>query len=62
MRCIQNVIQAREKGNDIYELRIRDETTRLDNLFFNPDAVIEPPRRKGEIASYRYRHCSTHFE
>ncbi|KAH8251567.1 hypothetical protein KR038_002258, partial [Drosophila bunnanda] len=31
------------------ELRITPETTRLDNVVFNPDAVIEKPkRRRGE--------------
>lgn len=34
------------------ELRITPETTRLDNIAFNPDAVIEPPRRrKGQPAT-----------
>ncbi|KAL9896508.1 complex III assembly factor LYRM7 isoform 2-T2 [Glossina fuscipes fuscipes] len=45
-----SVIQAHEKASGIYELRIRDETTRLDNVLFNPDAVIEPPRRRGKRA------------
>uniref|UniRef100_A0A1A9X1P1 Complex III assembly factor LYRM7 n=1 Tax=Glossina brevipalpis TaxID=37001 RepID=A0A1A9X1P1_9MUSC len=45
-----NVIQAREKENGVYELRITPETTRLDNVVFNPNAVIEP-RRKGKQSS-----------
>jgi len=28
------------------ELRITPETTRLDNVVFNPDAIIEKPRRQ----------------
>lgn len=44
-----NIIQAHRKKDDIYELRITPGITRLDNVVFNPDAVIEPPRRrKGE--------------
>ncbi|XP_075145760.1 complex III assembly factor LYRM7 [Haematobia irritans] len=41
-----NVIQAKQKEEGVYELRITPETTRLDNIVFNPDAVIEPPRRR----------------
>ncbi|KAH8375130.1 hypothetical protein KR200_006381, partial [Drosophila serrata] len=44
-----NVIQAKKKEEGVYELRITPETTRLDNVVFNPDAVIEKPRRgRGE--------------
>ncbi|XP_011296260.2 complex III assembly factor LYRM7 [Musca domestica] len=47
-----NVIQAKKKDEGVYELRITPETTRLDNIAFNPDAVIEPPRRrKGQPAT-----------
>ncbi|EDV44011.1 uncharacterized protein Dana_GF16242 [Drosophila ananassae] len=42
-----NVIQAEKKADDVYELRITPETTRLDNVVFNPDAIIEKPRRRG---------------
>ncbi|XP_073843025.1 complex III assembly factor LYRM7-like [Musca autumnalis] len=46
-----NVIQAKQKDEGVYELRITPETTRLENILFNPDAVIEPPRRrKGQPA------------
>ncbi|XP_016999056.2 complex III assembly factor LYRM7 [Drosophila takahashii] len=41
-----NVIQAEKKEDGVYELRITPETTRLDNVVFNPDAVIEKPRRR----------------
>ncbi|KAH8243469.1 hypothetical protein KR032_007618 [Drosophila birchii] len=41
-----NVIQAKEKEEGVYELRITPETTRLDNVVFNPDAIIEKPRRR----------------
>ncbi|KAH8294312.1 hypothetical protein KR054_010739 [Drosophila jambulina] len=41
-----NVIQAKKKEEGVYELRITPETTRLDNVVFNPDAVIEKPRRR----------------
>ncbi|KAH8278373.1 hypothetical protein KR018_001351, partial [Drosophila ironensis] len=41
-----NVIQAKKREDDVYELRITPETTRLDNVVFNPDAIIEKPRRK----------------
>ncbi|KAM8704070.1 hypothetical protein ACLKA7_008646 [Drosophila subpalustris] len=41
-----NIIQAQKKQDDVYELRITPEITRLDNVVFNPDAVIEPPRRR----------------
>lgn len=30
----------------LLELRITPETTRLDNVVFNPDAIIEKPRRR----------------
>ncbi|XP_034115730.1 complex III assembly factor LYRM7 [Drosophila nasuta] len=47
-----NIIQAEKRKDDVYELRITPETTRLDNVVFNPDAVIEPPRRrKGDRTS-----------
>uniref|UniRef100_A0A1I8QE30 LYR motif-containing protein 7 n=1 Tax=Stomoxys calcitrans TaxID=35570 RepID=A0A1I8QE30_STOCA len=46
-----NVIQAKKKEEGVYELRITPETTRLDNIVFNPDAVIEPPRRRKGQAS-----------
>ncbi|KAH8358408.1 hypothetical protein KR093_000047, partial [Drosophila rubida] len=47
-----NIIQAHRRDDNVYELRITPETTRLDNVVFNPDAVIEPPRRrKGDKAS-----------
>lgn len=29
----------------IQELRITEETTRLDNYVFNPDAVLKRPKR-----------------
>lgn len=32
--------------DDLLELRITPETTRLDNVVFNPDAIIEKPRRR----------------
>ncbi|KAH8337620.1 hypothetical protein KR074_000847, partial [Drosophila pseudoananassae] len=41
-----NVIQAERKADDVYELRITPETTRLDNVVFNPSAIIEKPRRR----------------
>ncbi|XP_034484371.1 complex III assembly factor LYRM7 [Drosophila innubila] len=41
-----NIIQAQRKKDDVYELRITPGITRLDNVVFNPDAVIEPPRRR----------------
>ncbi|XP_030369918.1 complex III assembly factor LYRM7 [Scaptodrosophila lebanonensis] len=41
-----NVIQARKREDDVYELRITPEVTRLDNIVFDPDAIIEPPRRR----------------
>ncbi|XP_037717702.1 complex III assembly factor LYRM7 [Drosophila subpulchrella] len=41
-----NVIQAEKKKEGVYELRITPETTRLDNVVFNPDAIIEKPRRR----------------
>ncbi|KAH8268721.1 hypothetical protein KR026_012504, partial [Drosophila bipectinata] len=41
-----NVIQAEKKADNVYELRITPETTRLDNVVFNPDAIIEKPRRR----------------
>ncbi|XP_039495602.1 complex III assembly factor LYRM7 [Drosophila santomea] len=41
-----NVIQAQKKEEGVYELRITPETTRLDNVVFNPDAIIEKPRRQ----------------
>ncbi|TMW47497.1 hypothetical protein DOY81_007427 [Sarcophaga bullata] len=46
-----NVIQAKQKDEGVYELRITPETTRLDNFPFNPDAIIKPPRRKGKAAT-----------
>ncbi|KAH8417128.1 hypothetical protein KR222_003963 [Zaprionus bogoriensis] len=41
-----NIIQAKKREDDVYELRITPETTRLDNVAFNPDAIIEKPRRR----------------
>ncbi|XP_023174269.1 complex III assembly factor LYRM7 [Drosophila hydei] len=40
-----NVIQAKRREDNVYELRITPETTRLDNVVFNPDAVIDAPRK-----------------
>ncbi|EDW84394.1 uncharacterized protein Dwil_GK14109 [Drosophila willistoni] len=40
------VIQATKREDNVYELRISDETTRLDNVLFNPDAEIKAPRRR----------------
>jgi len=46
----EHYINTRSKlkfGNILFtELRITPETTRLDNVVFNPDAVIEKPRRR----------------
>ncbi|EDW14022.1 complex III assembly factor LYRM7 [Drosophila mojavensis] len=41
-----NVIQAKQKEDNVFELRITPETTRLDNVPFNPDVVIEAPRKR----------------
>ncbi|BFF91924.1 complex III assembly factor LYRM7 [Drosophila madeirensis] len=41
-----NVIQAQQRDDGVYELRITPETTRMDNIVFNPDAVIESPRKR----------------
>ncbi|ALC47211.1 CG34150 [Drosophila busckii] len=41
-----NVIQAKKREDDVYELRITPDITRLDNVVFNPDAIIEKPRRR----------------
>ncbi|XP_018805058.1 PREDICTED: complex III assembly factor LYRM7 [Bactrocera latifrons] len=38
-----SVIQAIQEKEGVYKLRITEETTRLDNVVFNPDAVIEKP-------------------
>ncbi|XP_055905516.1 complex III assembly factor LYRM7 [Eupeodes corollae] len=40
-----NVVQAVEKESGIFEVNIREEVPRLENVPFNPDAVIEKPRR-----------------
>ncbi|KAI8118224.1 hypothetical protein FF38_08545 [Lucilia cuprina] len=45
-----NVIQAKQKEEGVYELRITPETTRLENFPFNPDIEI-PPRRKAKSGS-----------
>nr|XP_014100319.1 complex III assembly factor LYRM7 [Bactrocera oleae]XP_036218547.1 complex III assembly factor LYRM7 [Bactrocera oleae] len=45
-----SVIQAVQEKEGVYKLRITEETTRLDNVVFNPDAIIEKPtsrNRKG---------------
>ncbi|XP_033241598.1 complex III assembly factor LYRM7 [Drosophila pseudoobscura] len=41
-----NVIQAHKREDGVYELRITPETTRMDNVVFNPDAIIESPRKR----------------
>ncbi|EDV93091.1 GH19114 [Drosophila grimshawi] len=41
-----NVIQAKQTKDNVYELRITPETTRMDNVVFNPDAVIQAPRKR----------------
>ncbi|XP_030559681.1 complex III assembly factor LYRM7 [Drosophila novamexicana] len=41
-----NVIQAKKREDNVFELRITPETTRLDNVMFDPDAVVEAPRRR----------------
>ncbi|XP_036331176.1 complex III assembly factor LYRM7 [Rhagoletis pomonella] len=44
-----NVVQAVQEKEGVYQLRITEETTRLDNVPFNPDATIEqltPRNRK----------------
>ncbi|XP_055856325.1 complex III assembly factor LYRM7 [Episyrphus balteatus] len=41
-----NVVQAVEKESGVYEVSIREEVPRLENVPFNPDAIIiEKPRR-----------------
>ncbi|KAL5274629.1 hypothetical protein ACFFRR_000992 [Megaselia abdita] len=35
-----NVIQAREKTPGVYEARITEDTPRLENVMFNPDATM----------------------
>jgi len=39
-----NVIQAKEKEPGVYELNITKDTTKLDNVIFDENAVIEKPR------------------
>ncbi|XP_011188623.1 complex III assembly factor LYRM7 [Zeugodacus cucurbitae] len=49
-----SVIQAVQEKEGVYTLRITEETTRLDNVVFNPDAIIERPtsrNRKGNPTS-----------
>ncbi|XP_054739725.1 complex III assembly factor LYRM7 [Anastrepha obliqua] len=47
-----NVIQAVQEKGDVFHLRITEETTRLDNVVFNPDAIIEQiTPRKGRTVS-----------
>ncbi|KAH8307575.1 hypothetical protein KR044_003460, partial [Drosophila immigrans] len=41
-----NIIQALRREDDVYELRITPETTRLDNVVYNPEAAVELPRRR----------------
>lgn len=40
-----NVVQAVEKEAGLYQVKIREEVPRLENVPFNPDAIIEKPRR-----------------
>ncbi|XP_064554761.1 complex III assembly factor LYRM7 [Drosophila montana] len=46
-----NVIQAKKRDDNVFELRITPETTRLDNVMFDPDAVVEAPRRRRKDSS-----------
>uniref|UniRef100_W8C6A6 Complex III assembly factor LYRM7 n=1 Tax=Ceratitis capitata TaxID=7213 RepID=W8C6A6_CERCA len=42
-----SVIQAVQEKEGVYQLRITEETTRLDNVVFNPDAIIEGLKPSG---------------
>ncbi|KAJ6641104.1 Complex III assembly factor LYRM7 [Pseudolycoriella hygida] len=39
-----NVIQAKEKEPGVYEAKITKDTTKLNNVMFDENAVIEKPR------------------
>ncbi|XP_037043059.1 complex III assembly factor LYRM7 [Bradysia coprophila] len=43
-----NVIQAKEKEPGVYEAKITGDTTKLDNVIFNEEAVIAKPRSGGK--------------
>lgn len=38
-------------------MRFTPETTRLDNVMFDPNAVIPPPRRKGKAGKANEGGC-----
>ncbi|XP_037947340.1 complex III assembly factor LYRM7-like [Teleopsis dalmanni] len=40
-----NVIQAVQKEDNVFTVEITKDTTKLDNFPFNPDAVLERPKR-----------------
>ncbi|XP_014272275.1 complex III assembly factor LYRM7 [Halyomorpha halys] len=44
---ITTVVQAEEKTSGVFELHIRPETTKLDNMPFDPNVEI-PKRRRGK--------------